>query len=148
VRSLTVLYDARCGLCSTARRWLEGQRQIVPLELLAADSEEARRRFPTLATAQPEELVVVSDEGDVYRGSPAWIVCLWALEEYRDWSFRFARPSLLPLARNVVEWVSTRRHRLSRSLGLMSDDEILREVSPAGSCPQRVCESAPGGRTR
>ncbi len=51
MRSLTVLYDARCGLCSTARRWLEGQTQIVPLELLAADSEETRRRYPTLAEA-------------------------------------------------------------------------------------------------
>jgi predicted DCC family thiol-disulfide oxidoreductase YuxK len=48
VRSLTVLYDARCGLCSAARRWLEEQRQLVPLELLPAGSEDARRRFPTL----------------------------------------------------------------------------------------------------
>jgi predicted DCC family thiol-disulfide oxidoreductase YuxK len=148
VRRLTVLYDARCGLCSTARRWLEGQRQIVPLELLAAGSEEARRRFPTLAAAEPEELVAVSDEGDVYRGSHAWIVCLWALEDYRNWSFRFARPSLLPLARNIVEWVSTRRHRLSRSVGLMSDHEIVLEVSSGASCPDRDCAPAPSGRTR
>ena len=54
VRSLTLLYDARCGLCSNARRWLEGQAQIVPLELLAADSAEARRRYPTLAATEPE----------------------------------------------------------------------------------------------
>jgi len=139
VRSLTVLYDARCGLCSNARRWLEGQPQIVPLELLAADSEEARRRYPTLAEAEPEELVVVSDEGDVYRGSHAWIVCLWALQDYREWSFRFARPALLPLARGIVEWVSTRRHRLSRALGLMSDQEIALAVSGGGACDDGGC---------
>jgi predicted DCC family thiol-disulfide oxidoreductase YuxK len=139
VRSLTVLYDARCGLCSNARRWLEGQPQIVPLELLAADSEEARRRYPTLAEAEPEELVVVSDEGDVYRGSHAWIVCLWALQDYREWSFRFARPALLPLARGIVEWVSTRRHRLSRALGLMSDQEIALAVSGGGACDDGRC---------
>ena len=57
----------------------------------------------------------MSDEGDVYRGSHAWIVCLWALKDYREWSFRFAQPALLPLARGIVEWVSTRRHRLSRA---------------------------------
>ena len=139
MRSLTVLYDARCGLCSNARRWLEGQPQIVPLELLAADSEEARRRYLTLAEAEPEELVVVSDEGDVYRGSHAWIVCLWALQDYREWSFRFARPALLPLARGIVEWVSTRRHRLSRALGLMSDQEIALAVSGGGACDDGRC---------
>jgi predicted DCC family thiol-disulfide oxidoreductase YuxK len=139
VRSLTVLYDARCGLCSNARRWLEGQPQIVPLELLAADSEEARRRYPTLAEAEPEELVVVSDEGDVYRGPHAWIVCLWALQDYREWSFRFARPALLPMARGIVEWVSTRRHRLSRALGLMSDQEIALAVSAGGACDDGRC---------
>jgi len=139
VRSLTVLYDARCGLCSNARRWLEGQPQIVPLELLPAGSEEARRRYPTLAETEPEELVVVSDEGDLYRGSPAWIVCLWALRDYREWSFRFARPALLPLARGIVEWISTRRHRLSRAFGLMSDQEIALAVSAGRSCDDGGC---------
>jgi predicted DCC family thiol-disulfide oxidoreductase YuxK len=145
VRSLTVLYDARCGLCSNARRWLEGQSQIVPLELLAADSAEARRRYPSLAEMEPEELVVVSDEGDVYRGSHAWIVCLWALKDYREWSFRFAQPALLPLARGIVEWVSTRRHRLSRALGMMSDQEIALAVSAGGTCDDGGCA---GGRSR
>src|SRR5262245_7262324 len=116
MRRLTVLYDARCGLCSTARRWLEGQRQIVPIEMLAADSIHARGRFPTLAAAEPDELVAISDEGDVYRGAHAWVMCLWALEDYRDWSFRFASPALLPRVRDLVEWLSTRRHRLSRAL--------------------------------
>jgi predicted DCC family thiol-disulfide oxidoreductase YuxK len=139
VRSLTVLYDARCGLCSNARRWLEGQAQIVPLELLAADSEKARRRYPTLSETEPEELVVVSDEGDVYRGPQAWIVCLWALQDYREWSFRFARPALLPLARGIVEWVSMRRHRLSRALGMMSDQEIALEVSANRACDGDGC---------
>jgi predicted DCC family thiol-disulfide oxidoreductase YuxK len=145
VRSLTVLYDARCGLCSNARRWLEGQPQIVPLELLPADSAEARRRYPTLAETEPEELVVVSDEGDVYRGSQAWIVCLWALQDYREWSFRFAQPALLPLARGIVEWVSTRRHRLSRALGMMSDQEIALAVSARGGGDDGGCA---GGRPR
>ena len=139
MRSLTVLYDARCGLCSKARRWLEGQKQIVPLELLAADSEEARRRFPSLSAPEPEELVVVSDEGDVYRNAEAWIACLWALQDYREWSFRFARPALLPLARGIVEWVSTRRHRLSRALGMMSDQEIALAVSAGGACADGRC---------
>jgi predicted DCC family thiol-disulfide oxidoreductase YuxK len=147
VRSLTVLYDARCGLCSNAHRFLLGQRQLVPLRLLAADSDEARRRFPTLAAAEPEELVAVSDEGDVYRGASAWIVCLWALQDFRDWSFRLATPALLPLARSAFEWVSTRRHGLSRALRLMSDAELSREVARAGPAPG-ACTTAPAGSGR
>ncbi len=144
MRALTVLYDAQCGICSTARRWLEGQRQLVRLELLPAASEEARRRYPTLATAEPEELVVVSDDGGVYRGPHAWVMCLWALDEYREWSYRMAQPALLPLARKAVEWVSTRRHRLSRALGMMSDHEIALEVTAAG-CENGRCAPPPSG---
>jgi predicted DCC family thiol-disulfide oxidoreductase YuxK len=148
VRALTVLYDARCGLCSSARRWLLNQRQLVPLEFVAAGSDEARRRFPTLAEAEPSELVVVSDDGDVYRGPSAWIACLWALEAYRNWSFRLAGPTLLPLARHAFEWVSTRRHSLSRTLRLVSDQDLVREVSRTGVCPQGVCTPPSAARGR
>ena len=143
VRGLTVLYDARCGLCSRAAHWLDGQRQLVPLEMLSAGSAAARQRYPSLAATEPEELVVVSDSGDVYRGPQAWIMCLWALDEYRDWSFRFARPSMLPLARGIVEWISTRRHALSRALGMMSDDEIGLAVRSSSSCADGRCLPAP-----
>lgn len=147
MRALTVLYDARCGLCSNARRWLLQQRQLVPLELVAAGSDEALRRFPTLAEAEPSELVVVSDEGDVYRGPSAWIVCLWALEDFRDWSFRLAGPTLLPLARPAFEWISTRRHALSRALKLMSDEEIAREARRTDGRAPAAC-AVEAGATR
>jgi len=142
VRALTVLYDAHCGFCSACRRWLEGQRQLVPLEFLAVGSTEARRRFPTLAAAEPEELVIVSDEGGVYRGAHAWIMCLWALEGYRSWAFRLARPALLPLARNVFEWVSGTRQGLSRLLGLPSDDDVAAALRSGGSCGSGHCVPA------
>ena len=125
MRTLTVLYDARCGFCSSCRIWLEEQRQLVPLEFVSAGSQEASRRFPSLAAgAEPEELIVVSDEGDVYRGADAWILCLWALDEYREWSFRLAHPALRPMARRAFEWVSHRRRSLSRLLRLAPDAEV------------------------
>ena len=143
MRRLTVLYDARCGMCSAAARWLGKQRQLVRLETLPAGSEAVRRRYPTLASAEPEELVVVSDEGAVYTGPSAWIICLWALDEYRDWSFRFARPALLPLARGIVEWISTRRHGLSRALGMMSDEEVA-SAARQTTCANGRCAPAAG----
>jgi len=142
MRALTVLYDARCGFCSSCRTWLEEQRQLVPLEFVSAGSREASRRFPSLAASvAPEELIAVSDEGDVYRGADAWILCLWALDEYREWSFRLAHPSLRPLARRAFEWVSHRRRSLSKLLRLAPDDELEAALSDGGAtCPTGACE--------
>jgi predicted DCC family thiol-disulfide oxidoreductase YuxK len=153
---LTVLYDAGCGLCTSARRWLERQPAFVPLEFVPAGSAEARGRFPGLPHPDPpEELVVVDDEGGVYRGDAAWILCLYALEEYREWSFRLARPGLgTGLARAAFAWISHNRRALSRSLALESDAEVAarfsRTTPPA--CPSRPrgapadCAVPPVGR--
>jgi predicted DCC family thiol-disulfide oxidoreductase YuxK len=32
--TLTLFYDARCGLCSSVRRWLSGQPAYVRLEFI------------------------------------------------------------------------------------------------------------------
>ncbi|MEU5423019.1 DUF393 domain-containing protein [Streptomyces sp. NPDC020799] len=103
VRRLTVLYDARCPLCSFLRDWLVRQRQLVPLDLVPVGSPEARNRFPYLDHAAAfEEITVVGDGGQVYRGAAAWVVCLWALAEYRPLSHRFSTPSGMRLARGAV----------------------------------------------
>lgn len=111
---ITVLYDDRCNLCRTARTWLERQRQIVPLEFVAASSPEALERFPFLDPAQTlEDLTVIGDGGEVWVGAKAWVVCLWALEGKRGLAQRLSTPALMPKARVLVSFVS--RHR--RSLG-------------------------------
>lgn len=126
MKRLYVLYDAYCGVCSQARRWAENQAAIVPLEFIRSDSDEARRLFPTLAsTRRPEELIVVTDDGAVYREDSAWIMCLYALEEFRAISLRLASPRLLPFARHAFVVFSKRRRALSRVLGLVSDRELL-----------------------
>jgi predicted DCC family thiol-disulfide oxidoreductase YuxK len=135
MKRLTVLYDAGCGFCISCRHWLEEQPKLVALDFVAARSPEAVRRFPDL-TAEEDELVAVSDAGGVYRGARAFIMCLYALEEYREWSLRLARPGLLPLARRAFELVSQNRKGLSSLLHLASDEKVasvLRGANPA-SC--------------
>lgn len=103
VRGLTVLYDAECALCSFVRDWLARQPQLVPLELLPAGSEQAGRRFPGLDhRATLDEVTVVGDSGQVYRGAAAWIVVLWALREHRPLSHRLSTPTGARLARGAV----------------------------------------------
>ena len=103
VRGLTVLYDADCALCAFLRDWLVRQSQLVPLELVPASSEEARRRFPGLDhRATLDEITVVGDSGQVYQGAAAWIVTLWALREHRPLAHRLSTPAGTRIARGAV----------------------------------------------
>jgi predicted DCC family thiol-disulfide oxidoreductase YuxK len=116
VRQVTVLYDARCVLCRTARAWLERQVQVVPLEFVAAGSEQARQRFPFLDPHLTlEDLTVVGDGGEVWVGAKAWVVCLWALEGRQAVAARLSSPALMPRARALVAFVSRYRSVLGTS---------------------------------
>jgi predicted DCC family thiol-disulfide oxidoreductase YuxK len=125
---LYVLYDSRCGFCSWAKRWLLRQPTLIDLEFIPAGSPLAARLFPGLGRHgnPPEELVVVSDQGGVYRDSSAWIMCLFALEEYREWANRLAHPVLRPLACRAFSVLSRHRRTVSRWLSMAGDVEMAR----------------------
>ena len=116
--TLTVLYDPHCGLCRRVHEWLEEQPKLVPLLLIPVKSDEARSRFPMLDHEPTvNDLTVISDEGAVYFGPKAWLMVLWALCGYREWSYRLASPELLPTTRRVVSLISQRRYQISRAAG-------------------------------
>jgi predicted DCC family thiol-disulfide oxidoreductase YuxK len=135
MKRLYVLYDAECGLCTLVRQWAEAQPALVELDFVAAQSARALQWFPTLAHAgRPEELIVVSDDGGVYREDSSWIMVLYALAEYRAWAVRLSRPALLPFAREAFALLTRNRERISVWLGLLSDRDLAaqlrREVVP------------------
>ncbi|MFF3075404.1 thiol-disulfide oxidoreductase DCC family protein [Kitasatospora sp. NPDC057904] len=100
VRWLTVLHDPACPLCRSLTAWLRGQRQLVPLEFVAAASAKAHELFPGLDhDASLGEITVVGDTGEVWRGHHAFVACLWALADHRSLARRLATPAGLPLAR-------------------------------------------------
>ncbi|WP_119286812.1 DCC1-like thiol-disulfide oxidoreductase family protein [Streptomyces sp. YIM 130001] len=100
VRRLTVLYDAECALCTHVRGWLAGQRKLVPIDLVAAGSAEARRRFPAIDHGKTfDDITVIGDGGQLYRGPAAWVVTLWALAEHRPLAHRLATPAGARIAR-------------------------------------------------
>jgi predicted DCC family thiol-disulfide oxidoreductase YuxK len=93
------------------------QPAFVSLVFIALQSHEAQRRFPGIDALKPgEQLLVISDEGAVYRGANAWIMCLLALENYREHAQRLAHPVLLPLAKAACELLSRNRFFLSDAL--------------------------------
>jgi predicted DCC family thiol-disulfide oxidoreductase YuxK len=113
MRRLTVLYDPHCGLCCRVHAWLLEQPKYVEMAFVPVASDEARRRYPELKHARTlREVTVIGERGEVYWGAKAWLMCLWALRSYREWSFRLSSPQLLPTARRVVSMVSQNRHKL------------------------------------
>jgi predicted DCC family thiol-disulfide oxidoreductase YuxK len=113
MRELTVLYDPQCGLCRRAQAWLMSKPKYLDLVFVPASSDEARSRYPQLDhTLTLTDLTVISDQGAVYRGPKAWLMCLWALREYREWSLRLSSPELLPTAKRVISMISQNRYQL------------------------------------
>lgn len=125
MNTLTLFYDARCGLCSQVRQWLSHQPAYVRLDFIPYDSPEAARRLPAIRHLQADrEIVVMSDTGEVWQGAGAWVICLWALKEYRAWSVRLASPAMQAVAKKVVHWISRNRIGLSRLMSFRSDAEV------------------------
>jgi predicted DCC family thiol-disulfide oxidoreductase YuxK len=129
MKAITVFYDARCGLCTTVKAWLEREPKYVKLFFVPYDSEHARVLFPKIADWHPEqEILVLSDEGGLYRGDGAWIMCLWATVRYREWSLRMAKPGLRFYAEKLCRLISRHRRSLSRVIRKGTDDDIRTEV--------------------
>ena len=127
---LFVFYDRDCGLCARVKAWMETQPQLVPVTFIAYQNPEALRLCPTLPSLDPgREIVALADNGDVYTGGSAWITCLYALEKYRRWSKRLARPALLPLAKRACFLISENRLGISQMLSLKSDTSLATVIS-------------------
>jgi predicted DCC family thiol-disulfide oxidoreductase YuxK len=112
MKRLTILYDASCPICVRCRDWLATQPAFVELELLPSASSEAVRRYgevPWLGA----ELVVVSDEGAVWVGAAAFLVALWSLEDYREWSYRLSGDSFSKMAERFFVALSHKRKWLA-----------------------------------
>ena len=128
MKRLYVFYDGECGLCRRCREWLDSQPAWVELLFHPFPSAEARRLCPDLPRFQPDrQLIVLSDEGAVYAGEDAWLICLYALRDYRAWSEKLATPALRPLARTICHLVSHHRLQLSQAL-LYLPGHVLQSV--------------------
>ena len=117
--SLTVLYDQDCGLCRRAHDWLAQQTKLVELIFVPCASDEARRKYPELNhELTKQDLTVIGENGAVFFGPKAWLMVLWALTRYREWSYRLSSPELLPTTKRVVSAISQNRYQISRATGL------------------------------
>jgi len=140
MQKLFILYDANCQFCLRCRSWLENQPAYLELKFIPARSPEAHGRFPGIEKYESSnELIVVSEDGAVYQGPAAFIMCLYALVDFREWSLRLSGPLLLPFARQMFEFISGNRLAVSKWLRKSSDDEIALSLE---RCPPPPCGNA------
>jgi predicted DCC family thiol-disulfide oxidoreductase YuxK len=97
---LHVYVDMSCPLCQRIARWLERQPQYVPILCVPAQAAAAQG-CPLSLEVLLAQLTVVASDGAVYRGTNAWLVCLWALRRYRVWSLRLSKEALRPWAERL-----------------------------------------------
>jgi predicted DCC family thiol-disulfide oxidoreductase YuxK len=141
MEKLYVLYDPKCELCARLKDWLMAQRSWLGLAMVPAGSERAQRMFPELdKVATCNDLVVISDEGHVYLNNSAWIMTLYALEDYRDWACRLAHPMVAPFARQAFAMISKNRHAISRWLRLAPPEDLAGELRKVPLAPCAVPE--------
>jgi predicted DCC family thiol-disulfide oxidoreductase YuxK len=150
MKKLFVLYDPACNFCRSCRAWLEAQPAYIELRFFSIHNAETECRFPGIEKfAVEKDLTVVGDDGAVYQGPQAFILCLYALVEFREWSLRLARPQLLPFARQFFGFISNHRATFSRWMRERSDQELAWELSnaPPASCENATlaCEAAVEG---
>lgn len=139
MNKLYVLYDANCAFCCRCRQWLTNQPAYLEFDFIPARSAEAACRFPGVEQfGVLDELTVIGDDGAVYQGPNAFIMCLYALTEYRAWSLQLARPALLPFARNAFDFITHIRTAFSKWLKRASEEELAQAL---GSIPPAHCGS-------
>ena len=151
IKYLVVLYDGECGFCQWCMRWLQESPKYVPIQCLDRVSDAATRRYPGLLDPdRPDEMVVVDDRGGVYRATEAYLMCLWALAEYRPWAYRLAKPRLRPLVRHFFRVLARNRRVLSTWLNWWSDRrvadrlgrELVLDCATTSARPTRVYREA------
>ena len=140
MEKLYVLYDPKCALCERLKDWLLVQRSWLGLCMVPAGSERAQKLFPELdQVAGCNDLVVISDDGEVYLNNSAWIMAFYALEDYRDWACRLANPIILPFVRQAWEIISRNRYMISAWLKHGRPEDFARELSKV---PLPACTTA------
>ena len=129
MRRLFVLYDSDCRLCRQLADWLREQPKLIPLFPIPAQSSAATGLLPSAPLGPLQELTVIGDDGAVWLGNHAWIMCLYALRYYRPWAKKLAHPLLEPLARQAFATLSKHRSTISRFMGEKELADRLRTVS-------------------
>ncbi len=143
MKTLYVLFDSDCGFCIRCIRWLSKQPKFIPMKYFPRAAAIVNEKFPNIIDPQKlDEMIVIADDGAVYRGTSAYIICLYALRNYREWALRLTSPILKPLARIAFSKIAQNRLRISRWFNLSTDNCLATELRTSHihtTCDHSTC---------
>lgn len=138
VKGIEVFYDGRCGMCCTFHEWIARQERAYEIRFVPYQDERAEEIFPGIGTLDPaREMIVRTEEGEIYRGAEAWVFCLYSCVTYRKLARRLAGPGLLPVAKRACALLAANRHGLSKIFFRRKDREVreqLHEIPDPETC--------------
>ena len=146
VKKIEVFYDGRCGMCCSFHEWIHRQERAFQIDFVPYQAERAEEVFPGIHTLDPaREMIVRADNGEIYRGAEAWVMCLYSCTNHRDLAKRLARPAMLAVAIRVCHLLAANRHGLSKVFFRRKDKEVRKTLHQMDllECPDDTCVITP-----
>ena len=146
VKKIEVFYDGRCGMCCSFHEWIHRQERAFQIDFVPYQAERAEEVFPGIHTLDPaREMIVRVDNGEIYRGAEAWVMCLYSCANHRDMAKRLARPAMLAVAIRVCHLLAANRHGLSKVFFRREDKEVRKTLHQMDllECPDDTCVITP-----
>jgi len=146
VKKIEVFYDGRCGMCCSFHEWIHRQERAFQIDFVPYQAERAEEVFPGIHTLDPaREMIVRADNGEIYRGAEAWVMCLYSCANHRDMAKRLARPAMLAVAIRVCHLLAANRHGLSKVFFRRKDKEVRKTLHQMDllECPDDTCVITP-----
>ena len=114
-----LFYDGSCGLCRSIVRWIARRRRAAAVRPVAIHDPARMAGFPQIDHDEANRSVILlAPDGLQEHGYSAAVGVLEVLGVPR-WALRLLRwPPVAALGNAVYRWVTRRRHRISRVLGL------------------------------
>lgn len=140
IKKIEVYYDGRCAMCSTFQEWVSQQHRAFEVEFVPYQSERAEELFAGVLEMDPDrDMIVRTDQGDIFRGAEGWVLCMLSCQSYETWAKRLASPQLLPVARKTCNLIAANRLSISKVLFRKKDRALADAVH---EMPQPSCEES------
>ncbi len=108
-----MMYDGNCRICSRQAALVAAYDDHHQIELLDANSAEARERFPQISHAEAMgQLHVIGPDGAIYRGADAVRAILLRLPALRGLGELLSLPGAVALAQPIYDLIARNRYLL------------------------------------
>ncbi len=142
ISTVEVYYDGQCGMCCTFHEWINEQQRAYEVKFIPYQSERAELLFPGVMALDPaSEMIVRTNDGELFRGAQAWVLCLYSCSSYQKVAVKLGGPLLLPVAIKACNVLAANRHKLSKVFFGKKDKIVAKELHkmPTPKCERGAC---------